>query len=48
MVQPGIRGVLDEFLEGYKASRQDLLDRDPAFASWLEDQYVPLAGAWQY
>ena len=21
---------------------------DPAFASWLENEYVPIAGGWQY
>jgi hypothetical protein len=32
----------------YRTNHQDLIDRHPEFAAWLEDEYVPIAGGWQY
>lgn len=35
------------WLERYKSKNPHLLD-DPEFANWLEEEYVPIAGGWQY
>lgn len=40
--------AVDDLTETYKASQRGLLDADPEFAAWLETEYVPIAGAWQY
>jgi hypothetical protein len=39
---------LGGWLERYKASHQQLLDADPDFARWLEEEYLPIAGGWMY
>jgi hypothetical protein len=36
------------WLEAYKAANRAILDEDPEFAAWLDRDYVPIAGAWQY
>ena len=36
------------WLERYKQAHAALLDRDPAFGRWLDEEYVPLAGGWHY
>jgi hypothetical protein len=41
-------GPIDRWLASYKESRRSLLDSDPEFARWLDEEYVPLAGGWQY
>lgn len=38
---------LDNWLDGYRAAHPERL-RDPGFAAWLETEYVPIAGGWQY
>lgn len=40
--------VLDEWLSIYKAEHSELLERDPEFARWLEDDYIPVAGGWEF
>lgn len=40
--------AVEHLVETYKVSYRPLLEADPAFASWMEAEYVPLAGAWQY
>lgn len=35
-------------LAAYRRSHAELLARDPAFARWLEESYIPIAGAWRY
>jgi hypothetical protein len=32
----------------YRDQHRTLLAEHPEFAAWLEDEYVPLAGGWQY
>jgi hypothetical protein len=39
---------LTAWLSAYKHERRELLQNDSEFARWLEDEYVPLAGGWQY
>jgi hypothetical protein len=36
-----------DWLVGYQSANPELL-RDPEFAAWLETDYVPIAGGWQY
>lgn len=36
------------WLEGYQDAHHDLLSNDPEFARWLAEEYVPIAGGWQY
>jgi len=37
-----------EWLATYKANNSELLRCDPDFARWLETEYVPIVGGWQY
>jgi hypothetical protein len=46
VIAPG--ELFEGWLESYKAKHSDLLRDDPDFARWLEERYVPLAGAWEY
>jgi hypothetical protein len=39
---------LEQWLETYEASQRELLYSDPEFARWLDEEYVPVAGAWMY
>lgn len=39
---------VDRWLDSYKDTNHELLSRDPEFARWLEQDYVPIAGGWQY
>ncbi len=36
------------WLSAYKKEQRVLLETDHAFRAWLETEYVPIAGAWQY
>lgn len=38
----------DGWLAAYKAANDSLLTLAPDFAAWLETEYVPIAGGWQY
>jgi|GEM_PF-6540925 len=38
----------DRWLASYKDASRDLLLSDPEFAHWLDQDYVPIAGGWQY
>jgi hypothetical protein len=40
--------VTEQWLKSYQEANRELLGRDPEFARWLEERYVPLAGGWQY
>jgi hypothetical protein len=40
--------IENDWLTVYKAENKDHLDSEPEFAAWLESQYVPIAGGWQY
>jgi hypothetical protein len=37
-----------DWLMAYKADHSEHLRSDPTFAQWLETEYVPIAGGWQY
>ena len=39
---------LTEWLAEYKAANAQLISADPAFGAWLEGEYIPIAGGWQY
>jgi hypothetical protein len=39
---------VNHWLEDYKDANADLLGADPEFCRWLEEEYVPIAGGWQY
>lgn len=36
------------WLQQYKDSHTDLLDQDPQFRQWLDEEYLPIGGGWQY
>ena len=36
------------WFEDYKHANAGLLDSNPEFNRWLELEYVPIAGGWQY
>jgi len=40
--------AVGDWLDAYKTANQDRLKRSPEFAAWLESDYVPIAGGWQY
>jgi len=35
-------------VEDYKAAHPEVLADNPDFREWLENEYVPIAGGWQY
>jgi hypothetical protein len=39
---------VDRLLATYKNHHHELLQQDPTFAKWLEEDYVPVAGGWMY
>lgn len=39
---------LDTWLVAYKQDHKTLLQNDREFARYLEEEYIPLAGGWQY
>jgi hypothetical protein len=47
MPNPGFDPTAQRISE-YVAQNTELLTSDPAFASWLENEYTPIAGGWQY
>jgi hypothetical protein len=38
----------EQWLETYQGSQRELLHSDPEFERWLDEEYVPVAGAWMY
>ena len=40
--------AVGSWLEEYKHANVGLLQADPQFRQWLDEEYVPLQGAWQY
>jgi hypothetical protein len=36
------------WMQDYKESHRQLLDADAEFERWLDNEYVPIGGAWQY
>lgn len=47
MITP-ISGEVGTWLANYKEESHALLEADPDFRRWLEEDYVPIAGGWQY
>lgn len=45
---PTSRGKYESWLDRYKREHEELLQNNSEFARWLEEEYVPLAGGWQY
>lgn len=43
-----VETALRYWLGAYKEEYRDQLERDPEFACWLEEQYIPIAGGWYY
>ena len=39
---------LSDVLADYRTEHADRFAADPAFAAWFEQEYRPVAGAWQY
>lgn len=39
---------VDRWIASYKDAHRALLADNPEFARWLDDNYVPIAGGWQY
>ena len=37
-----------DWLSAYKKANADRLRREPDFAHWLDTEFVPIAGGWQY
>jgi hypothetical protein len=37
-----------EFLREYLTANRTLVDSDPEFAAWLETEYRPIEGGWNY
>ncbi|WP_158580047.1 hypothetical protein [Geodermatophilus marinus] len=48
MNESAYRESVLKLVVAYRESNRALLEADPAFASWLDDEYVPMVGAWQY
>jgi hypothetical protein len=40
--------ALGKWITDYKERHREVLQQKPEFAHWLEEEYVPLAGGWQY
>ena len=40
--------AINRLIQAYRTVHKARLDEDPSFAGWMESQYVPIAGAWQY
>jgi hypothetical protein len=40
--------VTAKWLSEYKAANRERLRQLPDFANWLESDYVPIVGGWQY
>lgn len=40
--------TITDLLVDYKQEHVGLIRENPAFARWLEEDYRPLAGGWQY
>jgi hypothetical protein len=46
--EPSVVSVDGNWLAAYRAANADCLRNAPDFAAWLEKDYVPIAGGWQY
>ena len=39
---------IDRWVKAYQADNTALLDAVPAFRRWLDEEFVPIGGGWQY
>jgi hypothetical protein len=46
--ESAVAAGLASWLTHYKEAHRDEIAGDAEFARWLEEEYVPLAGAWHY
>lgn len=40
--------IQDAWLNDYRVHNANLLSTNAEFAAWLDNEYVPIAGGWQY
>ena len=40
--------AIQAWIDDYKSANSALLDGDPEFSRWLDEDYIPMGGAWQY
>ena len=43
-----MRSLMADWFDSYRVANAELMASDPEFARWLEEDYVPIAGGWQY
>jgi hypothetical protein len=48
MPDPGFDPTAAQRISEYVSQNAELLTSDPAFVSWLKNEYTPIAGGWQY
>lgn len=36
------------WIDEYREANQALLNADPEFRHWLDEEYIPIGGGWQY
>jgi hypothetical protein len=41
-------GEFNSWLDNYKNDNIALLDAEPEFRRWLDKEYAPIGGGWQY
>jgi hypothetical protein len=39
---------IHRWIEDYKAANAALLGAEPGFRRWLDEEYAPIGGGWQY
>jgi hypothetical protein len=39
---------IQRMVDDYKIANRNLLAENPEFHEWLEKEYVPITGGWQY
>ncbi len=39
---------LRAWIDSYAEQKVDAVGADPEFRTWLEEEYVPIFGGWQY
>jgi hypothetical protein len=37
-----------DWLDEYRRANHELIAGDPEFGRWLDEEYVPIGGGWQY
>jgi hypothetical protein len=43
-----MRSLMADWFDSYRADNAELVASDPEFTRWLEEEYAPIAGGWQY